>query len=222
MASIAYPATQTEGSALWPARDRIVRVCDVVLSATALLFLLPLMALIAVLVRVYSGEGPVIFAHTRIGKDGRRFQCFKFRSMVSDADVRLAHLLANDPELRKVWERDQKLRNDPRITPLGHFLRRSSLDELPQFWNVLVGDMSLVGPRPVVESEIYRYGRYLPAYIGVKPGITGLWQISGRNDVSYRRRVAMDVAFARSQSLKLYFKILVMTVPAVFLAQGSA
>ena len=138
-----------------------------------------------------------------------------------DAPDRLAAVLAEDPEARACWERDHKLKNDPRITPIGGFLRRSSLDELPQLINVLRGDMSIVGPRPITMVEAERYGRYIVEYVSVAPGITGLWQISGRNDVSYRRRVALDVAFARSRSLPLYVKIAVMTVPAVLFARGS-
>ena len=142
--------------------------------------------------------------------------------MRTDADERLHHLLASDPQARIEWARDHKLRQDPRITPLGVFLRRSSLDELPQFLNVLRGEMSLVGPRPIVEAEIPRYGRYFVHYCANKPGITGLWQISGRNDVGYRRRVAMDVIYARRRSIGLYLWILLATAPAVLLRRGAS
>lgn len=202
--------------------DQLVRACDIVLSFAALLFFLPLMVVIAVTVMVTSGQGPVIFAQRRIGKGGVPFYCLKFRSMENNAEEKLQALLATCPESRAAWDRDQKLSNDPRITPIGRILRKTSLDELPQFWNVLVGDMSIVGPRPIIDSERGRYGRYFRFYTMVKPGITGLWQISGRNSVSYRRRVAMDVAFAKSQSFKLYCKIFFMTVPAVLLAHGSS
>jgi lipopolysaccharide/colanic/teichoic acid biosynthesis glycosyltransferase len=168
-----------------------------------------------------TDPGPVIFGHQRIGRDGRLFRCLKFRSMVVDAQERLAELLSRDEQARAEWARDQKLKNDPRITKIGNFLRRSSLDELPQLFNVLRGDMSLVGPRPIVQGERPRYGRYIEAYHSVRPGITGLWQISGRNDVSYRRRVALDVAYSRSKSFTLDIKILMMTVPNVLLAKGS-
>ena len=204
------------------APSSILRPCDIVLSFLALVFFLPLMIVIAVIIFTTGGPGPVFFAHRRIGYGGKYYSCLKFRSMAKDADARLKHLLATSPEARLEWELNQKLRNDPRITPIGKFLRKTSLDDLPQFWNVLVGDMSLVGPRPIVDDERQRYGRYFESYLQVKPGITGLWQISGRNDVSYRRRVAMDVAFARSLTPALYFKILILTVPAVLLARGSA
>ena len=141
--------------------------------------------------------------------------------MAIDAESRLAAVLASDPKSRAEWDRDHKLRNDPRIVGIGHFLRKSSLDELPQFWNVLKGDMSLVGPRPIVQSETSRYGRYLAHYCAVRPGITGLWQINGRNDVSYRRRVAFDVIYARKCRIGDNLKILLLTVPSVLATRGS-
>jgi exopolysaccharide production protein ExoY len=141
--------------------------------------------------------------------------------MVVDADARLAALLEHDHAARFEWQRDHKLRNDPRITRFGAFLRRSSVDELPQLFNVVMGDMNLVGPRPIVFAEVARYGRYFDTYCQIRPGITGLWQISGRNDLSYRRRVALDVTYARAKSIKLDCFILIATVPKVFLAHGS-
>ncbi len=140
--------------------------------------------------------------------------------MAIDAEQRLQQLLATDATARAEWALDHKLKRDPRITPLGQFLRTSSLDELPQLFNVLRGEMSLVGPRPVVQAESVKYGSRFKAYCSVRPGITGLWQVSGRNDVSYRRRVAMDVLYARYKSLPLDFKILLLTVPAVLLKRG--
>ena len=204
------------------ATRRWIRVIDVVGASFALVFFAPILIIVALVVMLAGGGGPILFAHTRVGHNGRHFHCLKFRTMVHDAEARLQQLLDSDPEARLSWQRDQKLRNDPRITPVGRFLRVSSLDELPQFWNVLMGEMSLVGPRPITDAEVMRYGRYFADYISVKPGITGLWQISGRNDVSYRRRVAMDVAYARSQSVSLFLRILVFTVPAVLMARGSA
>jgi lipopolysaccharide/colanic/teichoic acid biosynthesis glycosyltransferase len=196
------------------------RVFDVVLSLAAIVFLAPLFVLVAVVVRLQDG-GPAIFAHRRVGLGGRLFRCHKFRSMCVDSDARLAAHLAADPVARLEWARDHKLRKDPRITALGSFLRRSSLDELPQFLDVLRGEMSLVGPRPIVEEEAARYGRYFAHYCANKPGITGLWQVSGRNNVSYRRRVAMDVIYARRRSVQLYLRILVATLPAVILRRGA-
>ncbi|WP_294442423.1 sugar transferase [uncultured Sphingomonas sp.] len=193
---------------------------DVVAALIALVFFLPLMLIIALLIYA-SDPGPVLFAHRRVGKGGRHFRCLKFRSMAVDAEARLAELLANDPAARAEWSRDHKLKRDPRITTVGSFLRKSSLDELPQLFNVLRGEMGLVGPRPIVDAEVDRYGRYFSHYCSVRPGITGLWQISGRNDVSYRRRVAFDVAYSRSRSALMDAKILALTIPSVVFARGS-
>lgn len=196
------------------------RILDIVLTVPLLVFVCPLMIIVAVLVYV-SDPGPILFRHRRIGRDGVSFLCLKFRSMVVDADRRLAELLDADPALRILWERDHKLPVDPRINKMGRFLRVSSMDELPQLLNVLKGEMSLVGPRPIVAAEMEKYGRYIEDYASVRPGVTGLWQISGRSNTSYRRRVALDVAFARSKSVRLYLKILTLTIPAVLFARGS-
>jgi exopolysaccharide production protein ExoY len=198
----------------------LVRLMDVTIVFLALLFLLPLMVVIALAIVAQDG-GPIFFAHRRIGRDGRPFYCLKFRSMAIDAESRLGALLASNPIARAEWARDHKLRSDPRVTPLGAFLRRSSLDELPQFFNVLRGEMSVVGPRPIVEAEIYRYGRRFRHYCAVKPGITGLWQVSGRTDVDYRARVAMDCLYVKSKSPLLYVWIIVATIPAVLMRRGS-
>jgi exopolysaccharide production protein ExoY len=197
-----------------------IRALDLTIALGILIFTLPLLIVVAMLVRMQDG-GRAVFAHERIGRNGRMFKCLKFRSMVLDADRRLAELLASDPYARAEWDRDHKLKCDPRITRVGAFLRRSSLDELPQLFNVLRGDMSIVGPRPIVTAEISRYGRRFQHYCAVKPGITGLWQVSGRNDVAYRRRVAMDTLYARHKSLAWDIKLLLLTVPAVLFASGS-
>ena len=197
-----------------------VRALDLIVALSILIFTLPLLIAIALVVRMQDG-GRAVFAHERVGFGGRSFKVLKFRSMVLDADRRLAELLASDPYARAEWERDHKLKCDPRITRVGAFLRRSSLDELPQLFNVLRGDMSIVGPRPIVTAEISRYGRRFQHYCAVKPGITGLWQVSGRNDVAYRRRVAMDTIYARHKSLAWDIKLLLLTVPAVLFASGS-
>jgi exopolysaccharide production protein ExoY len=189
-------------------------------ALAALVFLSPLLIAVAALVWLQDG-GPPVFAHRRIGRDGRYFKCLKFRSMRIDAEQRLGELLASDPEARAEWERDHKLRNDPRVTKLGAFLRKSSLDELPQLVNVIRGEMSLVGPRPIVDAEVAKYGRRFRHYCAVKPGITGLWQVSGRNDTSYRSRVAMDCIYAARRNALLDAKVLVATVPAVLLTRGS-
>lgn len=203
-----------------PERDQIIRFFDVVGAALALLVALPLLALIACLILVFD-PGPVIFRHVRVGRNGASFGCLKFRTMVPDAAARLERLLSECPDALAEWLIDHKLRHDPRITPIGRFLRKSSLDELPQLFNVLRGEMSLVGPRPITGDEVPKYGRYIAHYYSTKPGITGLWQVSGRNLTSYRRRVALDVAWARNQCPVLYWRILGRTLPAVMAARGS-
>ena len=191
-----------------------------VLSASALLLLAaPFMFVIYLLVRLDGG--PAIFAHRRIGQNGRPFYCLKFRSMFTDSAARLETLLNTDAAAREEWARDHKLRLDPRVTPLGRILRASSLDELPQLINIIRGDMSVVGPRPIVHAEVYRYGSKFAHYCRSRPGLTGIWQISGRNNVSYRRRIAMDVLYSRRGSFLLDMKIVCRTVPAVLLSRGS-
>jgi exopolysaccharide production protein ExoY len=197
----------------------VTRMIDVFASAAALLFLAPLFVIVAILIKLQDG-GPILFAHSRIGRNGQSFRCLKFRSMVLDADMRLREHLAANPEARKEWAENQKLRKDPRITPVGMFLRKSSIDELPQIINVLIGEMSLVGPRPIVTSEIAHYGKSFRHYCRVRPGITGLWQVSGRNDICYRRRVALDRTYVRGQSLRMYVLIVLKTVPAVLRSSG--
>ena len=200
--------------------DLLIRTLDVSIAMAALLFFFPLMIVVAAAIYLHD-RGPILFAHRRIGQGGRPFYCFKFRSMMVGAEARLAEVLARDPAARKEWANSYKLKHDPRITPLGLFLRRTSLDELPQLFNVLRGEMSIVGPRPIVDNEISRYGHRFRHYCAVKPGITGLWQVSGRTDVEYRSRVAMDVLYARSASPGLYLWLVVATVPAVLLRRGS-
>jgi exopolysaccharide production protein ExoY len=197
----------------------IIRIMDVTIAIAALVFLLPI--LLAVILTLAFQGGPIFFSHRRVGLGGRGFQCLKFRSMVVDAEERLARLLRDCPQAREEWLADHKLRDDPRITRFGRFLRRSSIDELPQLINVLRGEMSIVGPRPIVEAEVTRYGRRIKAYCSVRPGITGLWQVSGRNDVAYRTRVAMDCIYARAASPRLYIWLVIATVPAVLMRRGS-
>ncbi|HYG25448.1 MAG TPA: sugar transferase [Caulobacteraceae bacterium] len=190
------------------------------LALVALVFVLPLM--IAIAIAIYMQDrGPVIFAHRRVGRNGKHFYCLKFRSMAQDAERRLTELLATDPAAREEWEETHKLRHDPRVTPLGDFLRKSSLDELPQLFNVMRGEMNLVGPRPIVDAEVAKYGRRFQHYAAVKPGITGLWQVSGRSDLTYRQRVAMDCLYTRKRGLGLDVWIMAATVPAVMLRHGS-
>jgi lipopolysaccharide/colanic/teichoic acid biosynthesis glycosyltransferase len=198
----------------------LIRLADILISLAAIIFLLPGLLAVALVVKLQDG-GPVLFAQTRIGKDMRPFKCLKFRSMRTNAAELLAELLDKDPTARAEWAADHKLRHDPRITPFGGFMRKTSLDELPQLFNVLRGDMSLVGPRPIVEAEVVKYGRSMRHYCRQLPGITGLWQVMGRNDVSYHRRVALDRLFTRKLSFKLYAAILFLTIPAVLLRRGS-
>lgn len=196
------------------------RGLDIVLAATMLVILLPLMVTIALIVR--SDGGNAIFGHLRVGRGGRTFRCLKFRSMVPNAEQALATLLAQDPVAADLWNRTRKLPKDPRVTPIGRFLRATSLDELPQLINVLRGDMSLVGPRPVVQAELVeQYGPAASAYLAVRPGVTGLWQVSGRSDTSYSERVALDARYVQSFSLWGDIKILAKTVPAVLMRRGA-
>ena len=162
-----------------------------------------------------------MFWHKRIGRNGRSFHCVKFRTMVRDAEHLLRRLLNEHPELRDEWTKNFKLLNDPRITMMGRVLRFTSLDELPQLWNVLRGEMSLVGPRPIVRAELLRYGRNASRYLAVKPGLTGLWQVKGRSSTTYRRRVAMDKYYIQNQSILLDIYILAATPAAVLKRNGA-
>ncbi|MGY6627963.1 MAG: sugar transferase [Oceanicaulis sp.] len=206
-------------------RSRLQNVCkrglDVLIALCVLVFLSPVLIAIAIAVRLQDG-GPAIFSHNRIGKNGQPFKCYKFRSMVIDAQARLDALLASDCDAAAEWARDQKLRKDPRITGLGRFLRKSSLDELPQLFNIIRGDMSVVGPRPIVADEVARYGGLFDAYASVRPGVTGLWQVSGRNDVSYDARVRLDAHYAVHWTVLGDIWIILKTVPAVVLGRSAS
>ncbi|HWJ36341.1 MAG TPA: sugar transferase [Steroidobacteraceae bacterium] len=206
------------------ARDRgahpiFKRVFDLVGASLAIVALSPL--ILTIVTFAYLSGGSPLFRHRRVGQQGVLFDCFKFRTMVTNADEVLQNLLERDSMIREEWLRDHKLRDDPRVTPFGRFMRRTSLDELPQLWNVLRGDMSLVGPRPVVPDELRRYGRKVAIFLSARPGITGLWQISGRNDTDYRRRVALDVCYVRSRSAILDVYILLRTLRVVFATRGA-
>ena len=196
-------------------------IFDFILTLVGTVIISPLLVYIAYRIKK-EDPGPIIFAHKRIGKDGKQFPCYKFRTMVVNSDEVLTRYLAENPLAKEEWEKNFKLKNDPRVTPIGEFLRKSSLDELPQILNVLKGEMSLVGPRPVVQEELDRY--YLEAskeYCSIKPGITGLWQVSGRNDVSYSERVAMDVRYVREHSLWMDVVILYKTIGVVIGKKGA-
>ena len=220
MSQITFPANPSQSDRAPAPEGLSLRIMDLAVVVAALLILFPVMVAIAASVWLQD-RGPIFFGHTRVGRDGRAFRCWKFRSMCPDAGRILAEHLAGDPLARAEWELNHKLRRDPRITPLGLVLRKLSLDELPQLWNVLIGEMSLVGPRPIVPEEARRYGHDFAAYCSCRPGVTGLWQISGRNDVSYDSRVALDVRYASTRSVALNLSILLRTIPAVVMRKGS-
>ncbi|WP_240504414.1 sugar transferase [Tsuneonella mangrovi] len=201
-------------------RSSVLRAADILLSIVMIVFFAPVMLLVAIAIKIFD-PGPALFVHQRVGKDGKEFGCLKFRTMRVNADKLLDELLRLSPELQDAWTRSHKLEDDPRVSKLGKFLRVSSLDELPQLFNVLRGDMSLVGPRPITTSELAFYGRYAGHYLSVRPGLTGLWQVTGRSETTYRRRVAADVTYVRRQCVALDAYILIATVPAVIFAKGS-
>ncbi|WP_339831327.1 undecaprenyl-phosphate galactose phosphotransferase WbaP [uncultured Parvibaculum sp.] len=199
---------------------RIVkRSFDLAVASLALVVLSPFFWAVSALIRLDGG--PAFYGHRRVGEKGREFMCRKFRTMHVDSDAILKEILEKDPLRAAEWARDQKLRNDPRITPVGHFLRKTSLDELPQLINVIRGEMSLVGPRPVTYPEVLRYGEDAEYYLSAKPGITGLWQVSGRNDTTYLRRVQLDAWYVKNWSLWQDIAIMFKTLPAVLLRQGA-
>ena len=198
----------------------MTRVFDIAVILLAAPYILLFFVIISILIMLDSSGGP-IYGQTRIGRGGRRFKAYKFRTMVRNADQLLQDYLEKSPELRAEWRAMHKLKRDPRVTRIGTFLRKSSLDELPQFWNILVGDMSLVGPRPIVDAEIEKYGDSFGLYIQVRPGLTGLWQVSGRSDTTYERRVALDEYYICNRSLKLDLQILWKTVFVVLRKNGA-
>jgi Undecaprenyl-phosphate galactose phosphotransferase WbaP len=206
--------------ALVPEKQWPKRALDLTLTLLGSVLVLPLVVLIAVWIKLDS-PGPVFYSQQRIGQNGRTFHAWKFRSMARDADRVLSRCLALDPRLREEWEQNHKLRNDPRITAVGRIIRRASLDELPQLWNVLMSEMSLVGPRPIVEAEIPKYGKKFDLYTKVKSGLTGMWQISGRNDTSYEERVDLDVFYVRNWSVWLDFYILFRAIETVVFCRGA-
>ena len=219
MSSASIPAESTASSLLaaQSLRGRVLkRGGDIVFSLLVLGLGSPLFLLLAVLVKL-SSRGSVFYCQRRIGRGYKSFGCLKFRTMRRDADRVLAAMLEADPKLRAEFERDHKLKRDPRITPLGKFLRRSSLDELPQFINVLRGEMSVVGPRPIVWDELRRYGRNMDEVLSVRPGLTGLWQVSGRNNLTYRTRVRLDLTYVRNRSFWLDLGIVLRTIGVVLL-----
>ena len=198
----------------------IKRISDFFLVTLGGLLLLPMFLIIALLIKL-SSKGPVLYGHKRVGLNGKQFYAYKFRSMVIDADKKLESVLAADSRLSEEWKATQKLKKDPRITKIGKFLRRTSFDEFPQLINILKGEMSLVGPRPVTEGEIKKYGENAKRVLTVRPGLTGLWQVSGRSDTEYAERVSYDLYYIQSWSLWLDFWILFRTPPAMFNGKGA-
>jgi exopolysaccharide production protein ExoY len=207
-------------SARYPIGGVPKRVFDILVSFSALLAFAPLFLLIALLLKA-SDRGPVLYRQPRVGFRSSSFGCFKFRTMVIDADAVLARYLRDNPEAAKEWAETRKLKRDPRVTAVGDVLRQMSLDELPQLWNVLRGDMSIVGPRPVVSEEIAMYGSSAGHYLLARPGLTGAWQVSGRNDVSYERRVYLDRSYVENWSFWRDIKIIMKTIPVVIRAKGT-
>lgn len=199
----------------------VKNVFDFSLTAVGTICISPLLVYIAYRIKK-EDPGPIFFAHERIGKNGKPFPCYKFRSMVTNSQKMLQQYLAENPAAKEEWEREFKLKNDPRVTPIGKVLRRTSLDELPQIFNVLRGEMSLVGPRPVIQEELDKYyGETAKLYCTVKPGITGLWQVSGRSDTTYDERVAMDESYINNRSLLGDIVILWKTIGVVALKKGA-
>lgn len=211
---------QVNNELLSPSRQAYKRVIDVLGSAVGGALILPILALLVVTIMLDSKGNP-FFGHTRIGRNGKKFRAWKFRSMVPDAETRLQAYLKAHPELRSEWEQTQKLQDDPRVTRVGRFLRKYSLDELPQLWNVLVGEMSMVGPRPIVADEVSKYGDAYPLYKAVRPGMTGYWQVSGRSDTDYANRVELDSFYVRNWSVWLDIVIILRTFKVVIKGDGA-
>lgn len=201
-------------------KNPVDRFLDISLIVLAAPYIILAFLFIIVSILIDSG-GPVFYRHRRIGRDGRKFDLYKFRTMVQNADQVLQTYLDQSPELRAEWEATQKLQNDPRVTRVGALLRKTSLDELPQLWNILIGEMSIVGPRPIVDAEVERYGNCFELYKQVRPGLTGLWQVSGRSDTSYEHRVELDEYYILHRSFRLDVEIILKTIVVVLKGKGA-
>lgn len=199
---------------------KLKQLSDFILALIALIPCIPIMGIIAVLIKL-SSPGPVLFKHKRLGMNGEFIYVYKFRTMIQNADNVLQQLFINNPSLKEQYEREFKLEDDPRITGVGAFLRKTSLDELPQIFNILKGELSFVGPRPIVEQEIEKYGEYSKYILRVPPGLTGLWQVSGRSDVSYNDRIQLDMYYINNWTFMLDITILLKTIPAVLARKGA-
>lgn len=219
--SAGSPLNSTEEMHLaFPTGGLVKRGFDVTSALMALILFSPLFLMIMALVKFTDG-GSVFYGHKRVGHNGRYFKCLKFRTMVPNGDEVLRRYLANNPEAAAEWRATRKLKHDPRVTAVGSVLRKLSLDELPQLINIIRGEMSVVGPRPVVDEELTLYDNFAIYYLKTRPGLTGLWQISGRNDVSYESRIAFDTHYVQNWSLRTDFAIICKTIPAVCLSRGS-
>jgi Undecaprenyl-phosphate galactose phosphotransferase WbaP len=196
------------------------RLFDIVFSLLVLILFSPVYLILALLIAL-SSEGPIFYVQERIGQNYKPFNCIKFRTMVTNADEILVQMMETSPQLRQEFESSFKLKKDPRITKIGRFLRITSLDEFPQFWNVLKGDMSVVGPRPLVAEELPKYGHHIEQVLTIKPGITGLWQVSGRNDIPYPRRVQIDLHYVKSKTLWLDLWIILKTIDVVIMPKNN-
>ena len=192
----------------------IKRLFELIFSVTLIFTTIPLTVFISLLIKLNS-RGPIFYRQKRIGKNLKLFKCYKFRTMNLEADDMLNNLLSNSEEIRLEFEKTQKIKNDPRITKVGKFLRKTSLDELPQFINIIRNEMSLIGPRPIVEEEKKRYGNDLKEVFSIRPGITGLWQVSGRNKLSYKRRILLDLIYVRNKNFSMDFNILIRTIGVI-------
>lgn len=200
----------------------VKRTFDILFGLAALIVGLPIFALISLLIYYNSPGEKIIYSHRRIGRGGKIFRCFKFRTMYPDSDHRLKELLSSNPAMKEEWEKSFKLKSDPRITPIGKFLRKTSLDELPQFWNVIKGDLSIVGPRPVVQEEIDKHiGHKAAKILSIRPGLTGVWQVSGRNNICYKERIELDEYYVDNQSLLLDLKLIGKTIPVMLFSKGA-
>lgn len=200
--------------------DAAKRAFDIAFSLSVLIIFSPLYLILALLIAV-SSAGPIFYIQERVGKNYKRFGCIKFRTMVNDADAVLESLIARSPQMRSEFEDNFKLKDDPRITAIGKFLRLTSLDEFPQFWNVLKGDMSVVGPRPLVPEELYKYGNRMDKVLTIRPGLTGLWQVSGRNDIPYPQRVQIDVYYVNARSWLMDLWIVAKTLGVIVFPHNS-
>ncbi|NES99563.1 MAG: sugar transferase [Sphaerospermopsis sp. SIO1G2] len=200
--------------------DFTKRLFDIAFSLSVLIVFFPIYLILALLIAI-SSKGPIFYIQERVGKNYRRFKCIKFRTMVNNADEILDEIMATSPELRQEFTSTFKLKKDPRITKIGHFLRITSLDEFPQFWNVLKGDMSVVGPRPLVAEELVKYGIHIDQILTIRPGITGLWQVSGRNDIPYPRRVLIDLHYVKFRTFWLDLWIILKTINVILMPKNN-